>query len=84
MQEARKRDKGDQILEMTSIFKKLEDFNGFKNDMAKTLFSLSTIVACIVEKEALTVAFESERDKKIQNQLQELKKSMEQKEKSNT
>lgn len=71
--EAKKRERADSILEMTSIFKKVDEVVQFKSEVSKTLFSLATMIACVVEKEALTMAFEVEKEKKLNSLLVELK-----------
>ncbi len=73
MMEAKKRERADSILEMTSIFKKVDELASFKVEVQMSVFSLSTMVACLVEKEALNMAFEVEREKKVKDLLQEIK-----------
>lgn len=73
MMEAKKRERADSILEMTSIFKKVDEVASFKAEIQISLFSLATMVACLVEKEALNMAFEVEREKKVKDLLQEIK-----------
>jgi hypothetical protein len=58
---------------MTSIFKKVDEVVQFKSEITKTLFSIATMMACLVEKEALTMAFEVEKEKKLNALLLELK-----------
>jgi hypothetical protein len=50
---------------MTSIFKKVDEVVQFRTEITKTLFSIATMMACVVEKEALTMAFEVEKEKKL-------------------
>jgi hypothetical protein len=71
--EAKKRERSDSILEMTSIFKKVDEVVQFRSEITKTLFSIATMMACVVEKEALTMAFEVEKEKKLNALLIELK-----------
>ena len=71
--EAKKRERADFILEMTSIFKKVDEVVLFKSEITKTLFSIATMMACVVEKEALTMTFEVEKEKKLNGLLLELK-----------
>jgi len=71
--EAKKRERADSILEMTSIFKKVDEVVQFRTEITKTLFSIATMMACVVEKEALTMAFEVEKEKKLNALLIELK-----------
>lgn len=71
--DAKKRERADSILEMTSIFKKVDEVVQFKGEITKTLFSIATMMACVVEKEALTMAFEVEKEKKLNALLLELK-----------
>ncbi len=73
MMEAKKRERADSILEMTSIFKKVDEVVQFKSEVSKTLFSLATMIACVVEKESLSMAFEIEKEKKLNSLLAELK-----------
>lgn len=73
MMEAKKRERADSILEMTSIFKKVDEVVQFKSEVSKTLFSLATMIACVVEKESLSMAFEVEKEKKVNSLLAELK-----------
>ncbi len=73
MMEAKKRERADSILEMTSIFKKVDEVVQFKSEVSKTLFSLATMIACVVEKESLCMAFEIEKEKKLNSLLAELK-----------
>lgn len=73
MMEAKKRERADSILEMTSIFKKVDELASFKVEVQMSVFSLATMVACLVEKEALNMAFEVEREKKVKDLLQEIK-----------
>ncbi len=73
MMEAKKRERADSILEMTSIFKKVDQVVQFKSEVSKTLFSLATMIACVVEKESLSMAFEIEKEKKLNSLLAELK-----------
>ena len=61
--EAKKRERADSILEMTSIFKKVDEVVQFRTEITKTLFSIATMMACVVEKEALTMDFEVEKEK---------------------
>ena len=71
--EAKKRERSDSILEMTSIFKKVDEVVQFRSEITKTRFSIATMMACVVEKEALTMAFEVEKEKKLNALLIELK-----------
>ena len=73
MMEAKKRERADSILEMTSIFKKVDEVVQLKSEVSKTLFSLATMIACVVEKESLSMAFEVEKEKKVNSLLAELK-----------
>lgn len=67
--EAKKRERADSILEMTSIFKKVDEVVQFKSEVSKTLFSLATMIACVVEKESLSMAFEVEKEKRLNSLL---------------
>jgi hypothetical protein len=58
---------------MSSIFKKVDEVAQFRSEIIKTLFSIATIMAFVVEKEALTMAFEVEKEKKLNALIIELK-----------
>ena len=68
-----KREKSDRILEMSSILNKVEDVASMKVDISKNLNSIGTLIACMVQREALTMAFEGEKDAKIIASLKEMR-----------
>ena len=71
--DSRKREKSDRILEMSSIINKVEDIASLKVDISKNFNSIGTLIACMVEKEALTMAFEGEKEAKIIASLKEIR-----------
>ena len=71
--DSRKREKSDRILEMSSILNKVEEVASMKADISKNLNSIGTLIACMVEKEALNMAFEGEKEAKIITALKEMR-----------
>ena len=58
---------------MSSLFNKVEDVASMKGEISKNLNSIGILIACMVEKEALTMAFEGEKEAKITAALKEMR-----------
>ena len=73
LQDYKKKERSDHILEMASIVKKVEEVGFAKAEMTKNINQIATMVACMAENEALKMSFQQEKEAKVMAQLKEMR-----------
>jgi hypothetical protein len=69
----RKRDRADHILEMSMVVKKVDEVYNSKVEISHNINQIATMMACMVEMNAINIAFQTEKDSKINNSLKEIR-----------